>query len=304
MKVKLSISGETSIGHVRSENEDSFIVAKYDQSGNITEYGERMLSTINCDDTSVLIAVADGLGGHAGGAIASQAAICAISTFVKQQIERGLLNDSPHCEILSEAVQACHHEVSQLGLSEPGLEEMASTLTAGWIASNNLYVIHVGDSRAYLLRRGDLRQLTTDHTLANKIAQGLSDDADKEMYRRWANILWNTIGGSKQSPDAEITVQELIPGDQILFCTDGLSNSLDEGDIQRVMTELSTPTEQCQELVELANELGGRDNITAIVLHVHERCEDESQIDDESRVEVSVASGEAEFDSPDQFSAS
>ncbi len=304
MKVKLSISGETSIGHVRSENEDSFIVAKYDQSGNITEFGERMLSTINCDDTSVLIAVADGLGGHAGGAIASQAAIGSISTFVKQQIERGLLNDTPHCEILSEAVQACHREVSQLGLSQPGLEEMASTLTAGWIESDNLYVIHVGDSRAYLLRRGDLRQLTTDHTLANKIAQGLSDDADKEMYRRWSNILWNTIGGSKQSPDPEITVQELVPGDQILFCTDGLSNSLDERDIQRVMTELSTPTDQCQELVELANELGGRDNITAIVLHVHERCEDESQNDDESRVKVSVASGDAEYDSPDQFSAS
>lgn len=304
MKVKLSISGETSIGHVRSENEDSFIVAKYDRSGNITEYGERILSTINCDDTSVLVAVADGLGGHAGGAIASQAAIGSISTFVKQQIERGLLNDTPHCEILSEAVQACHHEVSQLGLSQPGLEEMASTLTAGWIARDNLYVIHVGDSRAYLLRRGELRQLTTDHTLANKIAQGLSGDADKEMYYRWSNILWNTIGGSKQSPDAEITVQELIPGDQILFCTDGLSNSLDERDIQRVLSELSTPTDQCQELVGLANQLGGRDNITAIVLHVDERCKEEGQIDDQSRAMVSVASVKADIDSPDQFSAS
>ncbi len=303
MKVKLSISGETSIGHVRSENEDSFIVAKYDQSGNITEFGERMLSTINCDDTSVLIAVADGLGGHAGGAIASQAAIGSISTFVKQQIERGLsmtLRIAKYCQ------KQCKRASRSLstGAFSAGLEEMASTLTAGWIESDNLYVIHVGDSRAYLLRRGDLRQLTTDHTLANKIAQGLSDDADKEMYRRWSNILWNTIGGSKQSPDPEITVQELVPGDQILFCTDGLSNSLDERDIQRVMTELSTPTDQCQELVELANELGGRDNITAIVLHVHERCEDESQNDDESRVKVSVASGDAEYDSPDQFSAS
>lgn len=304
MKVKLSISGETNIGHVRIENEDSFIVAKYDRSGNITEYGEHILSTINCDDASVLIAVADGLGGHAGGAIASQAAIGSISTFVRQQLERGRLNDASHCEILFEAVHACHREVSQLGLSQPGLEEMASTLTAGWISRDVLNVVHVGDSRAYLLRQGDLRQLTTDHTLANKIAQGLSDDADKKLYSRWSNILWNTIGGSKQSPEAEVRVQEIMPGDQILFCTDGLSNSLDEREIQRVMTELSTPTEQCQELVERANEFGGRDNITAIVLHVHERCEDESQSDDQSRAKVSVASSEAGFDSPDQFSAS
>lgn len=304
MKVKLSISGATSIGHVRSENEDSFIVAKYDQSGNITEYGESMLSSIYCDGTSVLIAVADGLGGHAGGAIASRATIGSISTFVKQQIERGQLNETPHREIFTEAVQACHREVSQMGLSQPGLEEMASTLTAGWIARDYLYVIHVGDSRAYLLRRGDLRQLTTDHTLANRIAQGLSDEVDKEMYSRWSNVLWNTIGGSKQSPDAEITVQELIPGDQILFCTDGLSNSLDEQDIQRLLTQLSKPTDQCQELVGLANQLGGRDNITAVVLQVHELCDDESQIDDQSRSKVSVAPRAVDFDAPDQFSAS
>lgn len=273
MRLKFSVSAETSIGQVRRQNEDAYLVAVYDVEGGIHQFGDKAIAAVDCTDTSVLIAVADGLGGHAGGEIASWTAISAMRDFVQQQVELGGFDSHlPARGLLNEAIQECHRQVTMQGSNSLELQGMASTLTAGWIAQDRLYVMHVGDSRAYLLRNGVLIQLTTDHTLANRVFSGLND-LELQLNSQFSNVLWNTIGGGESVPRAEIIELKLEANDTVLFCTDGLTNAIDHATIQEVLSDSGSPKDQCENLVRLANGQGGKDNITAIVLQAHDVCE-------------------------------
>ncbi|MFO0939959.1 MAG: protein phosphatase 2C domain-containing protein [Pirellulales bacterium] len=273
MRLKFSVSAETSIGQVRKQNEDAFLVAVYDVEGGIRQFEDKAIAAVDCTDTSVLIAVADGLGGHAGGEIASWTAISAMRDFVQRQVELGEFNAHlPARSLLNEAIQECHRQVTLQGANSLTLRGMASTLTAGWIAQDRLHVMHVGDSRAYLLRNSVLIQLTTDHTLANRVFSGLND-LELQLNSQFSNVLWNTIGGGESIPSAEIVELKLEASDSILFCTDGLTNAVDHAAIQEILSDFGTPKDQCEDLVRLANGQGGKDNITALVLQVHETCD-------------------------------
>ena len=146
----------------------------------------------------------------------------------------------------------------------PAASTMGTTLTLAYITGPMVYLAHVGDSRGYLIREGKATQLTTDHTLAERLAQTnnvvLADDSP------WHHALWNVIGGGTNNTrlQPELKQVQLHPGDSLLLCTDGLSNYLSENEIADVVSRHNA-RHACAHLIDLANEFGGGDNITVVI---------------------------------------
>ena len=144
-----------------------------------------------------------------------------------------------------------------------GEAQMGTTLTLAVITGLVLYVAHVGDSRCYLMRNGALHQLTSDHTVANQIARLGGNVSDAAQLN---HILWNCLGGGDGTfPQPEVLKHDLEPGDCVFLCTDGLTNELDNETILAQLARSGPSHEICANLVALANEHGGQDNITAVL---------------------------------------
>lgn len=238
-------------------------------AGSATDVGRRR--SINQDMVLVserVFAVADGMGGHQGGEVASLAAVEAL---------RDAFRERPTMEGLVEAVRAANSAVETRAQSSADLRNMGTTLTALVLlddAEDDLLAIaNIGDSRAYLLRNGELSQLTDDHSVPQELLrQGQLSEAEAATDPR-RNILTRVLGASfGDGPD----IQNLIPytGDRLLLCSDGLYNEVDDATIARVLRTVDDPAEAAQNLVDQANAHGGADNISVVVVDV---------VDDEGR---------------------
>lgn len=237
---RLSSGGSTSTGQVRSNNQDSLFV------------GER------------LVAVADGMGGHRGGEVASKVAL---DTLV------GAL-DGETTDALVTGVRSANAAVFEQAHGDPDLRGMGTTLCAVALVTDaggadHLALVNVGDSRVYLLREGRLEQVTEDHSLVESLVRQGRITPDEAAVHPQRNILTRALG---ISADVEVDswVVAAVAGDRFLLCSDGLFNEVDEPVIEATLRKLADPTEAANELVRLANEGGGRDNITAVVLDVEE----------------------------------
>lgn len=222
----------THTGMVRDNNEDSVFPTSSGDSND-----------------SVLIIVADGMGGHVAGEVASRIAINAAAS-----------TDVPPGDRVAAGNRAIREEVAR----EPSLEGMGTTMTLLSIEDGKATVGHVGDSRAYLLRGGELKQLTEDHTVAAElVAMGqLSPEAATSHPQR--HMLTRTLGLTRFVNVDEIEM-EILDGDRILLCSDGLTEMVDDATIAATLAE-GAPDEVVWELVELANRAGGVDNITVVVV--------------------------------------
>lgn len=224
-------------GRLRDNNEDTVFP---DSSG-------------ESDGGAVLI-VADGMGGHVAGEVASRLAVNTAASTEKDAVAR-----------VKAANKAIREEVAR----EPGLEGMGTTMTLVSLEEGgSARLAHVGDSRAYLLRSGELRQLTEDHTVAAEyVAQGQisPDDAAAHPQR---HMLTRTLGLTPGIQVDEVSI-DLESGDRLLLCSDGLTEMIPDGRIAEILGE-GSPDEAVWELVESANEEGGVDNITVIVVEVVE----------------------------------
>ena len=204
----------------------------------------------------VLIGVADGMGGHVAGEIASSTAMAAAT-------EQPATADVD----LAERIMAGNAAVLAVGAEQPALRGMGTTMTLGRFGEDGkLEIGHVGDSRAYLRRGGTLRRLTTDHTVVEELV-GLGHiprEAAAGHPRR--HLLTRTLGLGPVEVD-EITV-ELEPGDTVLFCTDGLTEMVDDEKIDRLLAEADAPEAAVWSLIEAANAAGGVDNISVAVVDV------------------------------------
>jgi len=221
-------------GMVRDNNEDSVYPTS---SGDSTD--------------SALAIVADGMGGHVAGEVASRIAINAAAS---SEVGPG--------DRVAAGNRAIREEVAR----EPSLEGMGTTMTLLSIEDDVATIGHVGDSRAYLLRDGELQQLTEDHTVAAEyvaLGQLTSDEAASHPQR---HMLTRTLGLTRFVNVDEIEV-ELTAGDRLLICSDGLTEMVDDGTIAAALRE-GSPDEVVWELIELANEAGGVDNITVVVVAV------------------------------------
>ncbi|MBK9179852.1 MAG: Stp1/IreP family PP2C-type Ser/Thr phosphatase [Acidimicrobiales bacterium] len=211
-----------------------------------------------------LFAVADGMGGHAAGEVASQTAL--------QVLAAGF--DEPTAGRFLDGVEAANRAVYEKALADPELAGMGTTLVAVALvdgaggAGPHLVLANIGDSRAYLLERdGSLGRLTVDHSLVEEMVHDGRLTADEARVHPHRNILTRALG---IDPDVPIDVWELTAhtGDRYLLCSDGLFNELDDDRIAATLRRLAEPTEAADELVRLANAAGGRDNITAVVVDV------------------------------------
>jgi protein phosphatase len=217
---------------VRDQNEDSVFPTS---SGESTD--------------EVLAIVADGMGGHVAGEVASRIAINAAASSDLRPTDR-----------VAAGNRAIREEVAR----DPGLEGMGTTMTLLRVEDNTATIAHIGDSRAYLLRDGELRQVTEDHTVAAEyVAQGqLSPEEAASHPQR--HMLLRTLGLTRFVDVDEVEV-DLAPGDRILLCSDGLSEMVRDGAIGKILAD-GTPDEVVWNLVETANDAGGVDNITVVVV--------------------------------------
>ena len=232
--MKIEAGFATDVGRVREGNEDSYLVEP------------------------PLYAVADGMGGHRGGDVASQLAISTIQDLSKQG--KGTLG---------EQVREANRLVFERAAKDSRLSGMGTTLTATLISPEGAHLAHVGDSRAYLLRAGALRRLTEDHTLVNRMVRAGEISEREAGQHPHRNVLVRSLG---TEPNVEVDEDSigLLNGDRLVLCSDGLTGMVTEEQLQAILEATSTPQEAADRLVRTANRAGGIDNITVVVLDVSE----------------------------------
>src|SRR5271168_514196 len=208
-----------------------------------------------------LLAVADGMGGHAAGEVASAATITTIAPLDAEDPGPDLVG------ALDDAVARANLRLQELIISDPAIEGMGTTLTALLWADGYAALCHIGDSRAYLLRNGQFRQITHDHTLVQSLVdEGKITEDDVATHPHRSLLLRALDGRTVAEPD--LTQLETLPGDRYLLCSDGLSGVVTEHTLHQTLSSIRDPDKAALQLVELAIRGGGPDNITCIVADV------------------------------------
>lgn len=269
MAVVFEFAGKTDIGRVRKRNEDQFLIADLTKNLRVVQTsltGAHIGWTAGTKGH--LLVVADGMGGIAGGEIASGLAVETISWYVAKTMpwffryqdgrERELEKELVH------AIEACDQSVAEAAAGSR-FGHMGTTLTMAYVLWPRVYVVHAGDSRCYLHRDGKLARMTKDHTVAQRaIDEGLLTE-EQAKSSVLGNTLWNCIGGGTEGVSPDVYHASLEAGDELLLCTDGLTRRLTDAHIADILKRSSTPEVAVGALVASANEAGGEDNITAIV---------------------------------------
>lgn len=255
--MKYRAYGMTDVGKVRSNNEDRLLV----REGDGASVG--------------LFVVADGVGGAQHGEVASQTVVDELERlfeedrerFAEYTTERDQELREPLAALLVELLQQAAKAVFEKAKTEQRLGGMATTATALLLAESGVFIGHVGDTRAYLIRDGVVYQLTQDHTWAAEIAQETGLAKEQNLLQPYGHVLTRSVGTSPRVI-VDCLYVRAYPGDRFLLCSDGLHTSLSDADIQRLSAEVSKPQPFVDRLVGQANEQGGDDNITAIVVEL------------------------------------
>ncbi|HUB43280.1 MAG TPA: protein phosphatase 2C domain-containing protein [Streptosporangiaceae bacterium] len=210
-----------------------------------------------------LLAIADGMGGHAAGEVASAVAISAIAPLDRQ----GLTRSDDMLDALAAAVAAARNTLHDMSVADPAVEGMGTTLTALLWAGAQVAVCHIGDSRAYLLRTGDLYQITRDHTLIQSLVdEGRLSPAAAANHPQRSLIIRALQGSTDADPD--LAMHDALLGDRYLLCSDGLTDVVSDEAVHHVLSTVADADQAVDQLIELAIRNGGPDNITCIVADV------------------------------------
>jgi protein phosphatase len=216
--------------------------------------------------------VADGVGGHRGGQIASALTVKTIEEFLLNTLERfSNLQASEAPNALKELERALlHAEARIFGETEkhPEWRGMGTTLTLAFAVNWMLFIAHAGDSRCYLFSKGELHQLTLDHTLTAELIREGVLAPDGKARHPFRHVVTNILGGSEPGVRVELHRLDLHPDDVLLLCSDGLTEMIPDDRIAVILREEQDPQRACERLVAEANLHGGKDNITVIVAHV------------------------------------
>ncbi len=208
-----------------------------------------------------ILAVADGMGGHAAGEVASAVAIAALAPLDEDAPDTDLL------DVLRERAVAANDHLRDMVLGDAALDGMGTTLTAFLFAGNRLGLLHIGDSRAYLLRDDALSQITTDHTLVQKLIDDGRITEEEASTHPQRSLITRALDG-RGDIDPDLSVREVRAGDRYLLCTDGLTGPVGRAKTLQEALQLASPQEACDRLVQLALRGGGPDNVTVIVADV------------------------------------
>lgn len=210
--------------------------------------------------------LADGMGGHNAGEVASKEAVSTLSTVIKKRLKRSFEVELTQT-VIHDAIQEVNLLVHAKGHSRPEYHGMGTTLCCAHFHPEGLVIGHVGDSRIYLMRSGRLVQLTRDHSLVMDLVDRGRMSEREAIDCQQKNIITKAIG-TEPVVDPTVEVHEYQAGDQLLMCTDGLSDLVAFEEIQEMMASALSLKESVQKLIQLANQRGGHDNITVIQVQV------------------------------------
>jgi protein phosphatase len=235
--------------------------------GNYRENNEDAIEAKQFSDLTVCI-VADGMGGQAAGEIASKRAI----EVVPRELRRGLSQAGAHDQVknlIRRSIVQANEEIIQMGALDRDLRNMGTTIVmAVWRKGPELYITGVGDSRAYLIRQGQIEQLTVDHSLAQALVENKTITAEDAKEHRFRNVLWKYLGSKEVGEGPEVKVVSIQPGDRFLLCTDGLTGPVPDPQLLSFIQE-HPDVQQCAEgLGKLALDQGSRDNVSCILIEI------------------------------------
>jgi len=289
MHFKLTAADKSDVGKQREQNEDK---------------AYKRIESLNDGDRGLFI-VADGMGGYKAGEIASQLAVETISrgldSFFKPlpdqpTIKLSIRNQDPDETVvqnpgpaadakrtrkLSEtsmneaaeeqlkvAIQQANRAILRYGEQKPSAHGLGSTVTAVLIQNDHAFIANVGDSRTYLLRGNVLQPVTKDHSLVQKLVEANQIGPDDVYTHPQRNLIYRSLGAGHKNIDVDVFQETVQPGDTFLLCSDGLWEMVRHQELQKVLSEQRSPQKICDMLIDMANNHGGEDNITAIVVHI------------------------------------
>jgi protein phosphatase len=268
--VAVDAAGLTHVGLVRTSNEDHYLISR------LGRYFETVSTSLpphdlpaRADDASYSLIVADGMGGHAAGEVASRLAIREMVRLALELPDWIVRIDDRTSEAAAarsqERIEKLNAMVVAGGQDDPALRGMGCTMTLARNLGRVLQIAHVGDSRAYLLRAGQLHRLTRDHTYVQMLVDSGMMSAEEAATSRSRHLLLNVVGGSNDSVHVDVERVPLTNGDRVLLCSDGLTDGVDDETIRTLLAEGSTAADACQKLVARALDGKARDNITVVV---------------------------------------
>jgi PPM family protein phosphatase len=275
LPIEIDIAAATHPGLVRDNNEDHYLVIRFRRelenlSTNIPE--DSLVRSFNI--TGYVILVADGMGGSAAGEVASSMAL-------KKLVE--LLVDTPDWIMSLKRTREARTVLKRMterflqidaalrtqAEQDSTLRGMGTTLTVAGMLGKDLVIGHVGDSRAYLLRKGSLGQITNDHTLAQRLIDAGLVKPGEPAARSMRHVLTAAVGSLGEHANPQVGIVTLSAGDQVLLCTDGLTDMLSDEVIASVLQKASSAQNACEKLVNLALSAGGLDNMTVVVARLN-----------------------------------
>jgi protein phosphatase len=276
MSVVIDVEGLSDVGKVREKNEDQFLVAELEKSMVIrrTTLEPDSQSQLSGAMTGHLFVVADGMGGHADGEVASELATVTVTRYVLAMLPwfhgvAGRRVEDVTADLVR-ALKSCESVVQAAADDQMQARRMGTTLTMAYLNFPDVFVVNAGDSRCYLLRGSELHQVTVDQTAAQEMLEQGVFDSEEAVDPTLRSALSQAIGGAEHGvqPDAYIATAEI--NDTILLCTDGLSDYVPEKTIAEILGTDDSAEAKCWNLVKAANDAGGSDNVTAIVARMLE----------------------------------
>lgn len=269
--VQVDLAAQSHPGHVRDNNEDHYLAVRINRSletvfTNLTEGGVPK----RFDETAYGMLVADGMGGMAAGEVASRTALLKLLELVVQTPDWFMnMNRRENAAVvmrrMTNRFRQIDDDLREQGESDRALHGMGTTLTVAATLGADLFLSHIGDSRAYLLRGDKLHQLTKDHTLAQALIDaGIASENDTST-QAMKHVLTAALGSTGEQTDPEVQRLHLSDGDQLLLCTDGLTEMVSDQSIAAVLGDAKSSATACQGLINLALAGGGKDNITVML---------------------------------------
>jgi protein phosphatase len=269
----LSVYAKTDVGLVRSGNEDGFLVVNLstadtwtsetlpdDPVDKLTEFGQGYYGAV--------LAVTDGMGGALAGEVASRMAVESVRDRLLELQVSPAYSKFPFHERLRLAIELANLYIHHESLAHSEYAGMGATFTAAGIFGTTAYFGQIGDSRAYLIRNGEVRQITRDQSLVEQLIESGHITAEEAERHTYKNVILQALGAA---PYINVAVSgvELCDGDTIILCSDGLSNKVRGDEMGEIVEHAASLKDACESLVYLANERGGEDNITTLVVRIN-----------------------------------
>lgn len=268
-QVRLDCAALSHQGLVRDTNEDHYLVAQFGRFLKpLRSNMKGQVGTLFAEEGHAMI-VADGIGGAAGGEVASDLAIRTLLELVYETPDWIISGDAGHLEGAMERIADRFRRIDaylqECAQADPALSGMGTTMTVAGQIADSVILAHIGDSRAYLFRSGSLHQLTHDHTAAQALVDmGILQHVN-QAQKRLRHVLVRCLGGVEANAEAEVQRITLADQDVLMLCSDGLTDMVDDATIAAILATEAPAAVTCQTLIDRALENGGKDNVTAIV---------------------------------------